>query len=263
MKTKYFILAFFAIVLVLCSCVIREPEDKEVLTRPGRLLYNQIEPTLIEQIQLFDKILFVDTYQNTPDSLKTHYLFDNFGQYGFTVRGTDCFFKMDNDTSCVITTDSKSIHSVGAMWLVKGQSLPYYLTIRNISRNKWRLNIHPTNSYYSVHPVSESLEIECTDTVAPKRFKDSDFSVSGNMELADNSYSDGARTLTAVIISPLQYIRVNNFFSAGGVKITAANRVQNKKAETVAEYINDDSPKMKITFEGITSVYTNYQWLVY
>lgn len=254
---------FSAIVVALSSCVIREPEDKEVLTRPGWSMFRGIERDMVDQVQLFDKMLFVDTYLNTPDSLKKRYLFDNFGQYRLTVRDADYVFKLDNDTSYVITTDSKSIHSLGAEWVARGNDWTYYMTIQNISRNKWRLNIHPIMSYYSVYPVKENLEIECADTAAPKRFKDSDFSVSGDAIWIDNSQYNYDATLNCSITSPLKYVRKNHFFSEGEIAIEAVDSVQSKKAETIAKYIHDGSDKVRITFQGITSVYTNYQWLVY
>ncbi|HEY6915743.1 MAG TPA: hypothetical protein VI413_13790 [Paludibacter sp.] len=263
MRTKHFILILSAIIVVFSSCVIREPEDKEVLTKSGWSMFRGIERDVVDQVQLFDKMLFVDTYVNTPDSLKRHYLFENFGQYSLTVRGADYVFKLDNDTSYVITTDSKSIHSPGAEWVARGNNWTYYMTIQNISKNKWRLNIHQLMSYYSVYPVKENLEIECTDTVAPKRFRDSDFSVSGDAIWIDISRYDCDATLNCTITSPLKYVRKNRFFSEGEIAIEAVDSVQDKRVETVARYMNDGSGKVKITFQGMTSIYTNYQWLVY
>jgi hypothetical protein len=263
MRTKHFILALFAIAVSLSSCVIREPEDKSTLTEPGWRMFCNVEPCVIEQIQVFDKMLFVDSYLNTPDSLKKRYLFDNFGQYSLTIRGADCIFKMDNDTNYVISTDSKSIHNVGSEWMAKGNNWTYYMTVQCISKNKWRLNIHVIKSYYSIYPDKENLEIECTDTVAPKRFRDSDFSVSGDAVWIDNSRYASDATLNYTITSPLKYVRKNRFFSEGEITITAVDSIQNKKAETVAKYINDGSAKVEITFNGMTSIYTNYQWLVY
>ncbi|HET7732922.1 MAG TPA: hypothetical protein VFK73_03710, partial [Paludibacter sp.] len=228
MRTKHFILIISAIVLVISSCVIREPEDKSTLTEPGWSMFCNVEPCVIEQIQTFDKMLFVDSYLNTPDSLKKHYFFDNFGQYSLTVRDADYIFKMDKDTSYVITTDAKSIHSVGTEWVAKGNSWTYYMTVQCLAKNKWRLNIHPIKSYYSVYPEKENLEIQCTDTVAPKRFRDSDFSVSGDAVWIDNSRYDSEATLNYTITSPLKYVRKNRFFSEGEVIIAAVDSVQNK-----------------------------------
>ena len=238
------------------SCVIREPEDKTTLTKGGYQLFTRFEADIAEQTRMFDKVLFVDKYMNTPDSLKTRFRNEYFDIYSLRFKQNICnFVNLNNDTVYKVITDSHSIHTSGTEWLIKGSN-QYYLKVTCLQKNKWQLSVFKTYMAYSDYLSKSNLELTCTDTIAPALYQNANFEITGNAEFVEN-YFRYPVVISYMISEPLKHNNTSVLFKAGLVTITANDSRENNTASTEARYMNTLSPSVEIKFNGVTSTYSS------
>jgi len=255
-KSNYFIVVFCLLVLGFTSCVIREPEDKTTLTKGGYQLFTRFEADISEQTRLFDKVLFLDKYINTPDSLKARFHNEYFDIYTLRFKQNICnFVNLSKDTVYKVITDSHSIHATGAEWLIKSSDQTY-LKVTCLQKNKWKLSVFKTYMTYSYSLNESNLELTCTDTIAPALYQNANFEITGNAKLIEDNYSYSV-VFDYVIGEPLKHNNTSVLFKDGLVTITANDSVHNRTATTEARYINAISPSVEIKFNGVTSTYKN------
>lgn len=253
-KSNHIIVVFCLLLLAFTSCVIREPEGKTELTKGGHQLFTRVEKDIIEQTRLFDKVLFLDRYINTPDSLKAKFRNEYFDIYNLRFQQNICnFVNLSNDTLYKVITDSHSIHTVGTEWLIKSSN-QYYLKVTCLQKNKWKLSVFKAYMIHSYYLNKSNLELTCTDTIAPTLYQNANFEISGNAELIDN-YDVNPVIISYLIYKPLKHNNTSTFFKSGSVTITANDSIEGKTVTTDVQYINALSHSVEITVNGVTSTY--------
>lgn len=242
-------------VFSLASCVIREPEDKSVLTQAGFQVFRQVESDIVEQTRLFDKVLLISNYMNTPDSLKRKFRIDNFEPFNLKFKQNICsFVNSNNDTLYTIITASKPITTVDAEWLIKEHHSSYFLQVKCTQKNHWKMSVYSIDTLYSYYLNRTNLELTCTDTVSPIRYTNSTFEISGNATLLESYYVHSV-AIDYSINEPLKHTKESTIFTQGTLNITATDSISDKKSVTSCRYLMSESPSVEIHFKGITTIY--------
>ena len=260
MKPTHFILIFFAVVFALSSCVIREPEDKSVLTKGGFQMFMQVENDILEQTRLFDKVLLVSNYMSTPDSLKWKFHLANFELFNLKFKQNTCsFMNSNNDTLYTIITSSKSINTVDSEWLIKEHYSSYFLRVKCTQKNQWKMSVYKTDSLYSYYLNSSNLELTCTDTIAPIRYTNANFDIRGNASLVENNYRYPV-VLDYSISEVLKHTSISTSIYQGTINIEASDSISNKKSKAICRFLMTEAPSVEISFNGITSIYKDWNF---
>lgn len=268
MKDKLILLVSFMLVLGFQSCEIREPEIKPDFAKTGKQMFNYADENIFNLIGLFDKVLFLDTYQNTTDSLKYKFKDDYFQQYLIKNPVVNKWYFIrtsDNDTIYTIITDSKSIHSPNAEWLINEKYNNNFCTIQCVSDKKWQVKM--LQGYLSFWHAEAGLNIECTDSVAPSLYQTGNFKITGDgiLESAE-SYTQQVR-LTYQIKDTLVHRQSVWVFTEGSIDVSAKDLETNQSESANGRYYmnRDNKNELEITYHNRTQIYdnwydTSYMW---
>jgi len=264
MKNKLFLLANLLLVLCLSSCEIESSECESEYTTTGKEMFLHTEAHVVSWVGRFDDALKLDTYMNTPDSLKETIRQLYFTSFGIGHSKPNSWSVLLNaDTICTVVTDSKSIHTVGAIWSFKMGNANEFSTISCIAPNKWQIKVVEVSSYHWLD--NADFEVVCTDVAAPPAFSDSHFEISGQGNMTTGS-SYGQRvnikykTTDNLVHDPSTFM-----FSSGGFEIEAFDLDKDKKELATGEYLKamGDDRWVQITSRGRTQIYSDLYYYQY
>ena len=258
MKTK--LLFYLLLAVTFSSCVIREPEVKPDVVSPGMRMFDYSDFNLQYLTRYFNRVLLMDSFFNSPDSLKKSFRDTYFYQFQISHKDTNHWYlKSSNDTAFVIVTDSQSIQKVNAEWLIKDQYDSSYCKVSCIAHNSWVIKAAGNKMQY--WNVNAELQIVCKDTKTPLSFFDNNFTVTGKGVLnSSDDYGFAQKMkLTYQIKDPLIHESKRWTFVDGNIDITAQDSTANRTELASAKYINGITISVEIIYHGKTKVYDNWQ----
>lgn len=256
MKTNFIIILLT--VFVFSACIIREPDPNPDVTKTGKELFQHTEFSILSLTNHFDIALRIDTYRNTPDSLKETVRQTYLENYGVILKKPSTWYlKYKKDTLYTIISDTKSIQSTGASWSVKNSTSNKFTTITSLSANKWK--IEAAESEVGNWEQNSDLEIRCTDATTPASFGTSNFKIMGNGVLKLTSSRQNV-IVNYSITDSLK--RVPNLYLFRGGKVSMSAKENNSAVNELAtaEYITNTSkyPFVRITYKSYSQVYENW-----
>jgi len=264
MKNKLFLLTNLLLVFCFSSCEIESSEYESEYTTTGKEMFQHTEAHVVNWVSRFDDALKLDTYMNTPDSLK-----ETIRQLYFTNNGIS-HTKLNNwsvllntDTICTVVTDSKSIHRVGAVWSFKMGNTNVFSTISCVAPNKWHIKVVEVPSYYWLD--NADYEVVCTDIDAPAAFIDSHFEISGQGNMTSDPLYGQRVNITYEITDKLVHDPSSFMFSSGSFGIKAIDLDKDKMDLATGEYLKamGDDRWVQITSRGRTQIYSDLYYYEY
>lgn len=247
---KHTIYLLLAVASLMSSCIIREPENREVLTQSGLNLSWQANDVLTNELRMLDKVLFIQSYSDTANTYKSAFLKETFPQYNLKFSGNSWYITdSGKDTVYTILTDSKSIHQPGAEWQVAYFRNTLHLTIKCAEKNKWQLLVSKVDSTYGYRLYKTDLTVFCSDASAPVTYQKGNFEVTGSSSFG--SYVPYFFRFN--INEALKHDKISTNFSQGKMTVEVNDTINNRKSSTVVDYLNNGS--IQITFNGIKQVY--------
>jgi hypothetical protein len=258
MKLNLYIIFAILVVIVFNACVLREPESKPDITKTGKQMFLNAEAEIQTLIMLSDYAIKLETYWNTPDSLKETVRQKYFSNNGINHVGTNKWYICTKyDTICSIITDLKSIHSVNAKWLIQYRNTAHSIVLKCIEINKWQVSTFETPIYNWIS--TDTIEIKSTNKSTPKSFGESYFYVSAKGVL--NSRNDQNIQLQYNTVENLTQDSAKQVFKSGILDLTATEVQTSKTKKAIAEYLSSssDNKSVKISIDGYTKTYTGYE----
>jgi len=261
MKKKLFLLTNLLLVFCLSSCEIEAPEYESDYTKTGKEMFLNTEAHVVSWVSRFDDALKLDTYMNTPDSMK-----ETIRQLYFTSNGirhekpNNWYIMLNADTICTIMTDSKSIHTVGAVWQFKMVNANKFSTISCLAPNKWQIKVVEVSSYRWLD--NADIEVVCTDITAPPAFRDSHFEISGQGNMTSVPLYGQQVNITYKITDKLVHDPSTFMFSSGSFEIEAFDLDKAKMELATGEFVKaiGDKRWIQITSRGRTQIYPDLNY---
>lgn len=263
MKDKLILFVSFILVLGFQSCEIREPESKPDFAKTGKQMFDYSALNVYDMLRYFDKILFLDTYKKTPDSLKYIFVSEYFQQYKIknSLGNSWDIIRIgnySNDTVYTILTDTISIHSTGAIWKIRESYTDNYAEISCLSDKKWQIKFVGRNTSY--WNINTELMLECTDSTNPLMFQSGNFKIIGEGILeSEDGFPQHVR-VNYQIKDSLSHVQNNWLFPSGSIDVTAEDLNTNQKESANGRYFIDskNENKIEITYHGRTQLYQNW-----
>ena len=259
MKTRQIIISFGLVLALMSSCVIREPESKSELTKGGMQMFREAETDIKRQTEIFDIMLFLDSYIRTPDQLKFLYLKNN-SEYGIRVNQNKYYFRLNySDSLCVDFAPTQSMFNSGEEFFIVNSKFQYdSIRVKCIQKNKWKIT--STDLHFKEWNIDQpQLNISCADTVSPAYYKKAHYTLTGNSRLLLESFVQDI-TLDYKITEPLVHSIDNVFFRAGAIETIAKDSTSssNLQQTSVGRYLNTEPLSVEISIRGISFIYKNW-----
>ena len=266
MRSKLILLVSLIVLLGFNSCEIREPATKPDFAVAGKQMFDYSAQNINDMTRYFDKVLFLDAYKKSPDSLKFKFVTEYFPQYqiinswgnNWNIIGIGNYY---NDTVYSIITDSNSIYQPGAIWKLRESYADSYAVISCLSEKKWQIKFSGRNG--SVWNINTEINLECTDNVNPLMFQTGNFKIIGSGILdSEEGYSQHVR-INYLVKDTLTHIQNNSIYPSGSIDVTAEDLETNQKETANGRYfINSKNENIiEITYHGRTHEYQN--WIYY
>lgn len=263
MRNKLILLVSLIVLLGFNSCEIREPQIKPDFAVAGKQMFDNSAQNIYDMMRYFDRVLFLDTYKKTPDSLKYIFVSEYFQQYKINNSLGNNWFIMSNgyysnDTVYSIITDANSIHSTGAIWKIRESYADSYAVISCLSDKKWQIKFSGRNG--TVWNINTEINLDCTDSSDPLMFETGNFKITGSgiLESVDG-YSQHVR-INYQVKDTLNHVQNNSIYPSGSIDVTAEDLETNQKESANGRYFinSKNAYKIEITYHGRTQVYQNW-----
>ncbi len=261
MKNRQIILFFAILLALLSSCVIREPESKSVLTNGGMKMFRLAEDDIMQQVRIFDIMLFLDKYMHKPESQKALFLKDS-SEYNLRIFDNKCLFRANYDTLYVKLDSQQSIYTPGVeLYVVSKDNYNDTIRVKCVQKNKWQIAMERTGFMnWGVKQLETTLT--CLESSSPTKYKNSDFEITGSANLESLFY--GYDTfMDYTITEPLKHIKGSTVFNTGAINVSAVDSVSLEQQTVVGTYINTTKPSVEISIRGISYVYENWAYYYY
>lgn len=261
MKNKQILFLGFILLLGFNSCVIREPETKPDFVSTGKRMFDYSQNNIYNFTRYFDKVLFLDAYSKTPDSLKQNFRDSYFPQYDIKKTDGNKWYIIrtsDSDTIYTVITDANSIQIPGAIWKLREQYTDSFCTVNCVSDQNWQLKA--TASQLNFWNLSAGLNFECTDNVAPLLYQTATFKITGGGSmLSAESYMQQVR-ISYQIKDALIHDSSSRTFTTGSIDVSAEELETKKYELTNGRYFlsSTNGSFYEITYHGRSQIYDNW-----
>ncbi len=249
----------FAVFLAISfsSCLLREADRKPDTTLVGKQLFLNAESNIVSLISLSNFAFKLETYRNTPDSLKETIRQKYFLTYGVTNLSLNRWAIFNKyDTLCIITTDGNSIHKLNAEWkILTKRSNSNFITLKCSNFNTWNIYSNLLNIYS--WSSTDSISMKCTESVAAKTFNENKFEISAKGHLTSNF---GTRVLLEYnTIQVLKHDSTAIAFKTGSLNVSALNLETSKVKTATIEFIDalKQDRSVRISIDGLQQTYQN------
>ncbi|MDD3320787.1 MAG: hypothetical protein PHS59_05020 [Paludibacter sp.] len=260
------ILFFMLLIVSFSSCEISEPENKPDFAQPASEMFYFTSTLISNEIRLFDKLLFLESYLNMDDSIKQVFKNQYFQQYEIVHPISHIYLfvrNSDNDTIYTILTDTNSIHLQGAVWKIKEQYQDSFSVVNCKGNEKWEM--HKVEDSNSKQHRELILQLQCRDSVPAILFQNTNFGITGNGVSENINYGIQNLRISFQIKDTLVYQGEQNSITEGSININADDDENNKHETTNGRYFVDteNESNYEITYHNRTRIYKTYNsfWL--
>ncbi len=267
MKKLMFSLVLALIGLSVTSCVIEEGDTPPRETQAGKVIFNYSEQFISNNLVLADIAIKINKFSETPAEQKNTIEDRFFPQ--FKPRATGNTWNLLN-SNYVVTTDGKSLVTIGAKWRVSQYEDGFVINIECIGDKQWKVTSQ-NSSNWQLTGNSDLLvrAILPGKTAGPSLY---DYSINGtcNYLSAHSANYENAIRVTCTIKDPMKFILGNqqsyyqaysSFYAAGGKIEMVVTNINDNDTEKRDLIIADLSSSVgtniinRITFKGVTQTW--------
>lgn len=265
MKKLIFNLVLAVIGLTITSCIIEEGDTPPRETQAGKVIFNYSEQFISNNVVLADIAIKINKFSEAPADQKNAIEDRFFPQ--FKPRATGNTWNLLN-SNFVITTDGKSLETIGAKWRVSQYEGEFMINIECTGNKQWKVTSQNSSNWQLTGSSDLTINASLPEITSGAALYD--YSVSGfcNFSSTNNSYSDESISVICTIKEPLIFVLGNqqyyyqassSFYAAGGkIEMLVSNINDSEKRDLIIADLSSSTGTNvvnRITFKGVTQVW--------
>lgn len=252
---KFKLSVFALLLLIFTACKIDGPDAPADYNQPGKIMFDLSNRNLNFYSNLLDKALKINTYINSPDSLKQQmedkYLMD------FKIRtknNKDYFLLISGDTIYAINTNNQNLNDPGSCFSINRVHFDT-ITIANTGKNNWSINESNVGLLY--RNFFTSLNFYCADQTMPESFESGNFEITGSFSFV--AWRLYPNTLFEFSITEKFIHNANtkfHIFQKGACEISGQNKNSTESETTQANFeLLNNQLDIEIIYKLRTKIY--------
>jgi len=263
MKKLIFSLVLAVIGLTVTSCVIEEGSTPPRETQAGKVIFNYTEQFISNNVVLADIAIKINKFSEAPAEQKNAIEDRFFPQ--FKPRATGNTWNLLN-SNYVVTTDGKSLETIGAKWRVSQYNDFFVINIECTGSKQWKVTSQMSSNGQITGSSDLTIKALLPETSSGAALFD--YSVSGSCNY--HAYSDNSISVSCTIKELMKFVLANQqsyyqassrFYAAGGKIEMVVTNINDNDTEKRDLIIADLSSSVgtnivnRITFKGVTQTW--------